>query len=438
MKLFSHSLLESTALLRRLRGRAYLIVVIGVATILLVAALKRPTPASVTAQETLTVPPLAGSHNRDSVQPSCVQRLRSKELIESVGMGLHVTDGLPADEARKYLDTWTTRVRRSLTVSEKPNATEKGTCVTIRYDDVTPESSVTVLTSLLQHVVDNPPVTSFGASAEPLSDTPSDEVLDAKDRVISVENAIEKFVTEQIERRREELFALRVQQAEAQHRAQVLLSGDKELSATANRNQEYDVVERALAKSKTERQELLTRFAMDHAAVSRVDLEIGQLELLLDQTAKSSGGAGVEPEPTDRGQEAGIGLESGLVPGFANAVPLPPEEIDMELELARIEKLDAHRELQRGLVEAQEALAAVIDRSTKSSGFPMITKAPRVVGHHQPRLSIWRLVAFGAVTGLVIFTVLQNFVKVPADLYSVKDVKKSLGLPITAYLSLNN
>jgi hypothetical protein len=68
----------------------------------------------------------------------------------------------------------------------------------------------------------------------------------------------------------------------------------------------------------------------------------------------------------------------------------------------------------------------------------MITEAPRVVGHHQPRLSIWRLVAFGAVTGLVIFTVLQNFVKVPADLYSVKDVKKSLGLPITAYLSLDN
>ena len=61
----------------------------------------------------------------------------------------------------------------------------------------------------------------LGASGR-LSHTQSDEVLEAEDRVILAENAIEKFVTEHVERRREGLFALRVQQAEEQRRAQVL------------------------------------------------------------------------------------------------------------------------------------------------------------------------------------------------------------------------
>lgn len=465
MQLFSRSSTESKGFSQRLGSRGYIFVVTSVATFLLIIALKRPAPVAITAQARLTVPPLAAgdTHYAEAGRPSWTERLTSQELLAAAGNGLRVTDGLSADEARRYLALWTARVRGSLSISEQPNASEEGSCVTIRYADVTPENSVTVLTSLLNHARSDPTALSTGASAGPRSHTLSDEVLAAEDRVILAENAIDEFIAAEIERRREKMFALRVEQAEEQHRAQVLQrareaeqraiaerAAQEELevnnenpghAAANSRNPEYDVLERALVKAQTERQELLSRFATDHAAVSRVELEIGQLELLLDQTPKFLAVASGHAEPTERGPEALVDLEFDLEPGAADAVPLPPEEINMELELARIEKSDAYRELQEDLVEVQQALAVVVDQSTQESATPLvITEAPQVVGHHQPGLSMWQLVGIGSVAGLVgfIFAVLKNLVNIPEVLYSVKDVKKSLGLPITACLSLDN
>ena len=144
------------------------------------------------------------------------------------------------------------------------------------------------------------------------------EVRDAEDRVILAENAIAEFVNEQVEHRREELFAIRVRQAEEQYRAQVLQP-------------------------------------VQEAEQRAIDERAAQEEL---------------------GAKPGFDLEAST----SDAVPLPPEEINMVLELARIKKSDTYRDMQERLVEAKQGFAAVIDQSGQTAGQLVTTEASRVVG----------------------------------------------------------
>ncbi len=387
-------------------------------------------------------------------------RLTSNKLLRAAGAELRVTDGLPERVAREFLDVWTSRVGRSLAVSEE-RTTDDGTYVTICYSDSTPESSVAVLNSLLGQAVAGP-IATGGSGQSRLSPAMRNALLSAKDELIRAEETREQFVADEIDRRREELLVLRVQQAEelqsSQARQQARQEEQQPINASLtqehaefqkqngdahnaqdSRNPEYVVLERALVEAQTERQKLLDRFATDHAAVSRVELEIGQLELLLDQTPEYFSVAAVEPDSTSREPTDDLAFDLG--PVAATAVALPPEEIDMEFELARVKQSAEYGQLHDRFLQAQQALALLTDRMQSLGEVrPTIIEAPQVVAHDRPGITTWQFATFLSVAVLVgfVFSVMKNLVNIPEVLYAVKDVKKSLRLPLTACLSIDN
>jgi hypothetical protein len=191
------------------------------------------------------------------------------------------------------------------------------------------------------------------------------------------------------------------------------------------------MIVRALVRSQAERQELLTRFPADHAAVRRVEVEIGDLELLArhsDQYLQTDG-------PADR-------------PVFLPSSSAPPTAEDFLAsfdESAAIELLrqsETYQTLSSKLLQAKKDLENIADTDRIASNVQrvVVCRPPEFVKSDLTRVRWPKLLTAATISLLLGFVLsrLGDSISLPTDFYSVEDVHRSLKIPVFGQLQMDS
>ena len=451
-----------------MQNRKYVLSVSVIAVSLLILAFVRPNYTACVSQATITVPKKPGPHGLNVV----TDHIQSLSFLRLAGRQHGLAEGIPSECVPGILDRWAARVQTALVLTEKDHTADDLTDIVLEYEGSNRCQSLDVMNAVL-------------AALALESERPRNEA-DVRAQIQAEaqrhRQALASFVSQTLARMREQHRDMSgEQQISISTEQRVYPDGSRRLHSSgeseapqfdqghrltdrhsANEtgtevqkvppwpqkqtdrpspktlNPEFDVLNRALVKAQAERKDLLARYAANHAAVRRVDLEIGELQLLISRTEKyledhavGVAADGADPSAAVADSEADRGWEEKYIASF-----------DEQAAISLIHQSETYQKLSDQVERAQNQLRqlSTLDLAIQDTQQIVVSRPPELLKTPIKSLPFSRLISIVTIASLIGFVLsrLGDSVSLPAEFYSIADVYRSLKIPVIGQLAMDN
>jgi hypothetical protein len=425
------------------RSRIYAFAAISLATFLVAMAVVRH-PRLVTARAdllqlaghiqnddgTITVPDF------DTRAEALLQRLKSVSFVDQLA------DHPQFSESANCQAGWCERVQQSLSAELRPGKSPREREIRVEYTATSEDEATQTLTAIIDQIMAERNTDAAAESLKKKWQQTRDAATEAGRRRQRARQALEAYLNREMERRRRDFAAQRPAEGSVGVAARSAEAGEPSaLPKVEIPNIEWQSLEESLTEVEEKRAELLKTRTMAHPLVLRLDREIRNLKLALVDTPRFVVQENSHPEPISVDTRPGAADSTGAQAHAETA------EFNEALARVQIEETEEYQQLDADSRLAQETYQLQL---TRFQSLPApdklkfesleISKPVHVGGQCAAMVSPLDLLNYAALAGLtgMALAVLRRFRRTPEVFYSRQDVADTLGLPVTAALSVEH